>query len=65
MMAEEGLSGRAFLDSLSANDRAVMTDLVEEFFCSSLDEEEEQGMHQYSRAKMSYRLPAMTRFGEW
>ena len=37
-------SDRVFLDTLSANDRAAMTDLVE-FFCSAVDEEDEQGMH--------------------
>ena len=38
-------SDRALLDTLSANDRAAMTDLVEEFFCSAVNEEDEQGMH--------------------
>ena len=36
-------SDREFLDMLSDNDHAAMTALVEDFFCSSLQEQEEQG----------------------
>ena len=60
------VGNRALLDTLSANDRAAMTDLVEEFFCNAVGEEDEQGMH-YSMAEKQvyYKLCAMTRFGEW
>ena len=34
-------SDGAFLNALSERDRGAMTDLVEEFFCSRLDEQEE------------------------
>jgi len=37
-------SDEAFLDTLSANDRAATTYLVKEFFCSAVDEEDEQSM---------------------
>ena len=37
-------SNQAFLDVLSDNDPKAMTDLVEDVFCSTLEEQEEQGL---------------------
>ena len=39
--ARNRFSDSAFLSVLSERDHGAMTDLVEEFFCSRLDEQEE------------------------